>query len=163
MIVSPYVPYFVPQTEGILFINHKSKIPVGASHSTYQRRTLPRLSIFVDVESLPQQYIDACSTDLFSQKVIPKPPNYLVEVMYKNGELDEFNQITDIENSAKYAQRDEFLMRCEFQLEGEFFEAGGYEAPLFRISKVVDFKKSESFLEQIWADLENTHEKKRDQ
>ena len=49
--------------------------------------------------------------------------------MYKNGEIDEFNQITDIENSAKYAQRDEFLMRCEFQLEGEFFEARVLKQP----------------------------------
>lgn len=143
-------PYKVPENKAVFFLKPVWEIRDETVVFTNLPHSSSKKSVLISLETLPKKYMAACKSDLFGQKVFPKPPYFAV--------LYDDSRRTLIERGASSSQIEGFLMRCEFELEGIFIEPKGDEAPIFRITNVLGFKKHENFLEQVWSDVERPRE-----
>lgn len=152
-LVNWLVPYRAPVNKIIFFLKPVWNIQNDVVVFSNLPHPHPKKSIVIQPDSLHSDYAEACGSEIFNQKILPKP-SYILAV-----QTDEGNESRSlIENGASSDQINEFLMRCEFELEGIFIESKGGEAPIFRITNVLSFKKHENFLEQIWSEVEQPHE-----
>ena len=149
-LISFLYAYKVPENKAVFFLKPVWEIRDENVVFTNLPHSSSKKSVLISLETLSNEYITACKSDLFGQKVFPNPPYF--------AKLYDDSRRTLIESGASSSQLEEFLMRCEFELEGIFIESQDGEAPIFRITNVLSFKKQENFLEQIWSEVKQPHE-----